>query len=1371
MSKLSPPENFDFTRPAAWPAWKTRFQRYRVATKLNTESGEVQVATLVYTLGSEADNIFQSFSFPTPTNEGEDPANDFGTVLKMFEDYFVPKRNIIHERAKFHQTTQSPSQSIELFLRDLYGKAEYCSFHNKDESIRDQFVIGLVDKNISKRLQLEPDLSLQKAIEIARNYETVDDQIETQKKMNIDYMQTSRFQTNRSRGKQNWQQFSSGQDYRSRPQSGLQNSRGGAQYSLSRGGSQQRQYGYSPQQCRRCNNVHRDKDRCPALGLQCNFCKKLNHFEAACMLKKRRINEITEQIDDLHTDEDFDGDGQFFLHAIETNDEPWRTRLSVNDQEFSFKMDTGADVTVISKKQFENFQQKPVLSASKIKLNSPGGPIVCLGGFWGKIVHKQKAIEERVYVIDSDCENLLGRKAISSLGLLKRIDSLDRDGLFGTITETPIHCEPVKIALKKNNEPYNLSTPRRIPIPLMEKVKNELNRMESLGVIEMINEPTDWCAPMVPVVKKDGSIRICTDFKMLNKFLKRERFVIPTFEDMLTKLSGTKVYTKLDLASGFWQIPLDPETAKLTTFITPFGRFFYKRLPFGISSAPEIFQRTMSQILKGENHVCYIDDVLIFSEDEESHQIHVNDTLRDLQEAGVKLKEEKCVFKKSQMNFLGYTISANGVKPDKEKVNAISNLQVPKDVPELRRVLGMIQYLGRHIPNLTETLNPLHRLLVKENAWVWGPQQDDAFMRVKKLITEAPTLQFYNPNKTTTVSADASSYGLGAVLLQENEDGNLRPVAYASRTMNHAERRYAQLEKEFLAITWACERFERYLVGLDHFKVLTDHKPLVPIINKKDIPDAPIRCQRMLIRLMRFNLTVSHTAGKNLIVADALSRSPLPNIEEEDEDVQAHLNAVKSTWPASDQFLKRIREETEKDMVLKTVLDYVREGWPEFKTNVKLAARNLFPIRGELSHWEGLLLKGDLIVIPLSLREEVLEKIHTGHQGVTKCKERARQAVWWQGISTDICSRISSCQICIQRAPAQRREPLLTSDVPERPYQKVGTDLFETNGKHYIVTVDYYSKNIDIEKIPSQSTAAVIEKLKKCFSQHGIPETVISDNGPCFSSTEFKQFATEWNFTHTTSSPRYPQANGQAESAVKIAKNILAQTEPHLALLAYRATPVQSTGVSPAELSIGRKLRTELPVLPTKLLPKTEDYSIIKNNIIRNKSQQKMNFDRHHSAQNLPEIFPGDSVRVRINENSDWALPGRIQQKIATRSYLVETPRGLLRRNRIHLKKVNPPQPWKPQPTQWYSYSVPPPALSTASSVIDRPMPSTSSTNEPMSASPMAVVPASPSPQPSNSGTVSPPQGSPTPPAARDTRVSRFGRPINPPTRLEDYYT
>ena len=1235
MGPFKAPDGFDFSRPQSWPEWKQRFLRFRQASKMDKEDGAVQVSSLVYTMGSESERILTSF------NLTEEEEKNFNTVLKKFDDHFVPKRNIIHERAKFYARSQNVGENIETYLRSLYELSENADFPDKEDAIRDRLVLGVRDVELSEKLQLQPDLKLQGAVQQARQFELVKLQLNEQRQS---------------------QQSVDAVGQRSTRGASRGGPRGGQHRQLhpAQGGRHHTTDSHQ-KSCTNCGGNHDRSKPCPAKGKRCRACGKQNHFERVCRSSRpHQVREVAE----------LSPETTYFLGSVANAEEepPWRTDLVIQGRRISFKIDTGADVSVIPKRVYDSLRPKPKLRPSFASLRSPGGELRHLGTFNAGVRQDDRSMQLRIFVLNSDCDSLLSRDAALRLGLVKRLDDV-KNLAFGEIGE-PVQCDPVKICLQDDATPYSVTTPRRIPIPILPKVEAELQRMEKNGVIERVTEATDWCAPMVPVMKKGGGVRICVDLKKLNRAIKRQRYMLPTIEDITHKLQGSKIFTKLDATSGFWQLPLDEETARLTTFITPFGRYFFRRLPFGISIAPEVFQRTMESILRDIDGVEeYMDDILVHADCQEKHDKILGLVLERLAKVGLKLNKEKCEFNKEEINFLGHTFNKDGVKPDSTKLEAIQNMEDPKDVSELRRWLGMVNYLGRFVPDLSETLHPLNDLLHKDSQWLWGQPQITAMKKVKALLSEAPTLAYYDAKKRTVISADASSYGLGGVLLQEH-NGELKPVAFCSRTLTSAEKGYAQIEKECLAMVWACEKFDRYLVGLDSFTALTDHRPLISLVNKRDLQETPLRCQRLLMRLMRYNVTAEYVPGKDMVVADALSRSPMAgnHINRLQNDIEEYVNEVMASWPASDAKLNQIREATQQDVNLKTAMEYTISGWPTHKQDVWLAARDLFNIRQELSVCDGLLLRGDRIVIPYSMRREMLDRIHDGHLGITKSRERANQAVWWPGLSKDVETTVSKCRFCLEKQPSQKHEPLMPSSLPTRPFERMAADLCEFKGQHFLVTTDYFSRYIDIGYLPNISSASVINKLKNTFAHHGIPQTLISDNGRQFSSEEFKNFASEWNFTHVTSSPHFPQSNGAAERAVKIAKDILKQDDVFLALLTYRSTPLPELGASPAELAFGRRLRTTLPTLPKTLLPRTVDPDTVRRRDETAKARQAKYHDSRHGARPLFELQPGDPVLVKKEGEKSWNQPATVHSKCAPRSYIIQTPNGHLRRNRRHLR-------------------------------------------------------------------------------------------------------
>ncbi|UYV65930.1 K02A2.6-like [Cordylochernes scorpioides] len=1141
-----------------------------------------------------------------------------------FDTHFIGKRNVVYERALFGLRSQRPEETIEEFVTVLHRISEHCEYANlREELIRDRLVLGVKDRKLSEKLMLNENLTLAKAVEIARQWEAV---MREQQDLNPS---TSQVDTTRKVAKQKPKASGHGKD-------------NGRSTSRQTDSAKETDEGKIFPTCFNCGTTkhhYRYRDKCPAKDKVCGKCGKKGHYTNLCRRKDNEVNAISSE--ETPAREKFS-----YVYAVReptlgSRKSRWKSTVRVNGTAIHFKLDPGSDVTLIPfslyKRYFSNVQLTPtdgqLMAAANQRLENAGT-------FVAKLRANTRKMKETVYVVHHLEQPLLGVGACEDLQLVKRIDLV----INGTTDVNPerefpklfeglgLLEQPYHIKLKEGAKPFSIPVPRRVPLPLMPKLKEQLDAMVAQEVIEPVYEPT-----------------ICVDLSRLNLSVERELHPLPVLEHELAQLNGAKIFSRLDANSGFWQNKLSEQSQTLTTFITPFGRYKFKRLPFGISSAPEHFQKRMSAILRGVNGViCHMDDILIFAKRKEEHDETLREVLRRLKNSVITLNKEKCQFGVSNVTFLGHYIDEHGIKADEKKVKAIAEMKPPTDVHGVQRFMGMVNFLGRFVPNLAEITKPLNDLRKKDVSFIWGSPQKKAFEKVKDVLASDRVLASFDISKKTMVSADASSYGLGAVLKQEHEANEWRPVAFASRTLTKTEQGYAQIEKEALAITWACERFKDFVVGKT-FLIETDHKPLVPIFTTKDLNDLTPRLQRYRMRMLQFSFHIFHTPGKDLITAYALSRQPLPGHLPEDEELQEEVEhfvrSIVLHQSTTDDRLAKIALNQKLEPTLQNVAFYSKNGWPA-KCQLSPLERSFYDVRDEIGEENGLLMRGLRVIIPSNMRKDVLNRIHAGHQGITKCRARAKDHVWWPGIGQEIQDMVKTCEKCIENQPL-KHEPLIPNDFPERPWQKVGMDLFHYEGSEYLVVVNYFSRFIEVVRLTKLSSEAVVDHCKAIFARHGIPDIVISDNGPQFrpsTTSAFTKFASEVGFRHITSSPKHPQSNGQAEAAVKIVKNLMKKNkDPVLALMEYRATPL-ANGLSPAELLFGRKIRT---------MGEEE----------RRKMAQKTAFDRRHAATKKAELIAGEKVWVK-----DLRAWGSVIEKAsAPRSYIVETPVGTYRRNSLLL--------------------------------------------------------------------------------------------------------
>ena len=623
---------------------------------------------------------------------------------------------------------------------------------------------------------------------------------------------------------------------------------------------------------------------------------------------------------------------------------------------------------------------------------------------------------------------------------------------------------------------------------------------------------------MVAARKKNNEIRICIDPRDLNTALQRPRHPMRTIEEVTANMPGAKVFSILDAKNGFRHIPLSEQSKKLTCFNTPFGRYVFNRMPYGINSGSEVFQRSMEELFAGYPCEVIVDDMLIWGKDIEEHDGKLERVLKRASQINLKLNVAKCKFRVKQVTYVGHVLSEDGTHPDPAKIKAIINMPTPTEKQELQRFLGMINYISKFVENFSETTAPLRELLHNDVEWCWQDRHQKTFEALKRAITNPPVLAYYNIKKPVTLTCDASKSGLGAACLQEG-----RPVAYASRALTETEQNYAQIEKELLAVVFACKRFDDFVYGRP-IEVETDHKPLVTILNKP-LCAAPTRLQKMMLTLYRYNINITYKQGKELHIADALSRAYLP----ETKGGETTQYEVMTVFPISDTRKKQLQNAITTDTTSLQLTKLIQEGWPNTIKTVPKAARDFYPFRDELTVQDGMIVKGTRVIIPISLHQEYLTELHRGHPGAEGMKRRVRNTVYWPNINEEVDRHVSMCSTCNKHKSHQQKEPLKQLPTPELPWSIVASDLFELDGNSYLIIVDSYSGWWEIEKMTNTTSTSVITQMKRHFATHGIPVTLYTDNGPQYVSEKFKAFTNEWEFNHKTSSPYYPQSNGLAE--------------------------------------------------------------------------------------------------------------------------------------------------------------------------------------------------------------------------------------------------
>ena len=868
------PEKMDMSgdQRENWAFFKLTWRNYATATQIHKLPPDIQVGTLFSLLGKECLKTY--YNLPM---EGEDTDTD--SILKKLTDHFEPKQNTTYERYIFNTCSQEPGEKFADYLNRLRTLIKTCDYKSlQDELLRDCIITGMINSNTREKLLNENELTLKKAIEICRTAEQTAMQLE---KLNEKLKEAELVNYTKADRRKPTQRYST-QEHRHRP---------------------------PPQRemlldCKYCGRDH-EKGRCQAYRQTCTNCGKRNHLARVCQSqhshpqpptrtthrKAHRTVKVRYIEADSASDESIYSLGSLLDRKQYYTDIQISTPGDDTHHSVKFQIDTGATCSTLALKDYNQISMAPLQpSHTKLRLydNSvlqPVGMVTLrceVNGISKKV---------RFQVVDNMVPSLLSGRASAALKLISfneecvrhvresQPEPLTKDHILDTYKDVFAGLGKLPgeytIEVDENVKPVQ-NNPRRVPLPLKDELKAKLDELVEQQVITWVTQPTAWINNLV-VVRKPNKLRLCIDPYHLNKAIKRNHYPTPTVEEIATKMKKARLFSVLDAKDGFLQVALDEQSSFLTTCWTPFGRIRWLRMPFGISSAPEEWQRRLDQCFEGlENIQVIADDTILYGtgdsdeEAEKSHDAALTALLERCRREGLKLNPVKLKFKQTSVNYMGHTFSAQGLAADPEKVKAISDMEQPTDVQGVQRLLGVANYLSKFTPKLSTVCEPLRRLLDKEAAFDWLPQHEAAFTQIKQLITEAPVLHYYDGSKEVTLECDSSDVGLGAVLTQEGH-----PVAYASRALTRTERNYAQIEKECLAMVFAAERFEQYILGKENVKVLTDHKPLQTIFSKP-IHTSPKRLQRMQLKLQKYSLDVEYKPGPQMHISDTLSRASLP---------------------------------------------------------------------------------------------------------------------------------------------------------------------------------------------------------------------------------------------------------------------------------------------------------------------------------------------------------------------------------------------------------------------------------------------------------------------------------------------------------------
>ena len=852
---------------------------------------------------------------------------------------------------------------------------------------------------------------------------------------------------------------------------------------------------------------------------------------------------------------------------------------------------------------------------------------------------------------------------------------------------------------------------RRTPIYQKAEVQRQLDEMLEQGVVQPSHSP--WASPVVLVKKKDGSLRFCIDYRRLNQVTKKDAYPLPRIDDSLDALAGSCWFSTLDLASGYWQTEVHPDDREKTAFTTGTGLYEFNVLPFGLCNAPSTFERLMEVVLRGlQWNVCliYLDDVIIYSKGFDEHLDRLSRVLHALKGAGLKLKPKKCILARPEVTYLGHIVSSTGIATDPTKTQRVREWPTPCNLTDVRSFLGICSYYRKFIVNFAHIAEPLHRLTKKNVKFIWTDECSQAFEALKHKLTTSPVLAYPNFDLPFVLDTYASDRGIGAVLSQV-QDGKEQVIAYASRTLSKAERRYSVTRRELLAVVSFVRHFKHYLYGR-RFLLRTDHGSLRWLFSFKE-PEGQVA--RWLDILNTFDFEIQHRPGTKHCNADALSRYPAPAGE---------CNAI--SLPCWDP--EKVSMAQQDDPTLAPILKWKQAGNRPAGTEIGGFGQRT---KGYWFQWDQLELHQGclyrrwsndtgsgsrlLLVVPASLQQQIMAAAHDGpgggHLGIAKTIPKVKNKYYWIGCSKDVKIWIRQCPQCQKRKPPNPKRRAQLTQVPVgAPMERLAVDVMgplprSDKGNRYVLVVcDYFTKWTEAFAMPNQEAETVAQILvKEVICRFGVPYSLHSDQGTNFESTLFQQVCQILGIHKTRTTAYHPQSDGLVERFNRPLQAMIAtyvkddQTDwddhlPHI-MMAYRSSEHASTRATPNFLMLGRETNIPLDLLggevPNQQTQTSDTYALKVQNSLRNAyeevrvhSQAAMERQkRHYDLKKVGGLFREDDLvwlytfrkkRGRSPKlQTFWRGPYKITHKLSDANYRIQGVHGG-RTQVVHFDRLKP---------------------------------------------------------------------------------------------------